>query len=254
MLARARVTYRWTEPPSADDIRKLDTDRLLQNPILSEPAGSEDADIVDALLAAHPPRAVAAAFVKLYRSRLPAPEEVSEPAEPRARREAGPKKNQQNRNQTEHPHEPQRHDPRPPRKERSQMGVVANGPWFLLNVGRERNADPKWLLPEICRQGDITKQDIGAIRVYDRETRFQVDASVAEKFTALVAARQKGGVRIFPAPGNSGEQSLPRGPQGNPEARPAEETPFAGKKKQDRPFGQKPKHKKKFPGNRPKAK
>ena len=90
------------------------------------------------------------------------------------------------------------------------MGALANGPWFLLNVGRERNADPKWLLPEICRQGDVTKADIGAIRVYDTETRFQVDAKVAEKFATLVAGRQKGGVRIFPAPGNHGDQSPPR--------------------------------------------
>jgi ATP-dependent RNA helicase DeaD len=255
LLARARVSFRWSEPPSADDIRKLDTDRLLQNPILSEPSDSNDADIVDALLAAHSPRAVAAAFVKLYRSRLPAPEEVSEPnaPEPRTRRE--PKKGPQNRDhQAERPHRPERHDTKSAHKERSQTGVVANGPWFLLNVGRERNADPKWLLPEICRQGEVTKQDIGAIRVYDRETRFQVDPSVAEKFTALVAARQKGGVRIFPAPGNSGEQSLPRTPHGNQEIKPTEQLPFADKKKQDRPFGQKAKHNKKFPGNRPKAK
>ena len=47
--------------------------------------------------------------------------------------------------------------------------------WFRLNVGRERNADPKWLLPEICKQGGITKQDIGQIRIFDRDTRFEVD-------------------------------------------------------------------------------
>jgi hypothetical protein len=33
--------------------------------------------------------------------------------------------------------------------------------WFRLNVGREKNADPKWLIPLICRQGHVTKQDIG---------------------------------------------------------------------------------------------
>ena len=76
-------------------------------------------------------------------------------------------------------------------------GAMANGVWFRLNVGRERNADPKWLLPEICRQGGVTKADIGAIRVHDAETRFQVDARVAGDFAERVAARQKGGVRIF---------------------------------------------------------
>src|SRR6202042_476313 len=32
MLGRARVIFRWSDPPSAEDIRRLDTDRLLQNP------------------------------------------------------------------------------------------------------------------------------------------------------------------------------------------------------------------------------
>ena len=42
MLGRARVTFTWSDPPSADDIRKLDTDRLLQNPLLSEAAAEDD--------------------------------------------------------------------------------------------------------------------------------------------------------------------------------------------------------------------
>jgi ATP-dependent RNA helicase DeaD len=208
MLGRARVTFRWSDPPSAEDIRKLDTDRLLQNPILLEATSEDDAAMADALLTAHSPRAIAAAFVKLYRAQLPAPEDISEP-EPRSPTSGRGEKAPHPR-QGERQPKPER-DRSAPRKDRPpQTGPIANGPWFLLNVGRERNADPKWLLPEICRQGEITKQDIGAIRVFDTETRFQIDARVAEKFTALVAARQKGGVRIFPAPGNSGEQSPPK--------------------------------------------
>jgi ATP-dependent RNA helicase DeaD len=258
LLARARVTFYWSEPPSADDIRKLDTDRLLQNPILSEPSNNNDTDIVDALLAMYQPRAVAAAFVKLYWSRLAAPEEVSEATAPvpRSHREAGLKKGPRNRgHQADRPTRLERQDNKSARREHSQTGAAANGPWFMLNVGRERNADPKWLLPEICRQGEITKQEIGAIRVYDKETRFQVDASVAEKFTALVAARGKGGIRIFAAPGNSGDQSLPRAPQANRENKPTKELPFAGDTRQGRPFRQsKAKRSKKFLGNHPKAK
>ncbi len=113
---------------------------------------------------------------------------------------------------------------------------MTDGVWFKITVGRERNADPKWLLPEICRQGEVSKQDIGTIRVYDTETRFEVSSRVAEKFAALVAARKKGGVRIFPAP--DGEPA-------NIAARPAEaEKPksfshnpkpkhFAGKKRKN---------------------
>ncbi len=281
MLGRARVPFTWSDPPSADDIRKLDTERLLTNPLLTEAAAEEDVAMVEALLAAHDPRALATAFVKLYKTQLPAPEEIAppEPYAPRSQKGERPRREDRpERGERSHDRAPDR-GPRPdkgPRKERgAPMGVQANGPWFLLNVGRERNADPKWLLPEICRQGDITKADIGAIRVYDRETRFQVSQEVAEKFAGLVANRPKGGVRIFPAPGNHGEESPPRGeraPQGEnaPPAkqttahrqlegeqapRPAGKKPFKKKfgdkkfgdrKFGDKKFGDKPKFKKTF--------
>jgi ATP-dependent RNA helicase DeaD len=87
-------------------------------------------------------------------------------------------------------------------------------------VGRERNADPKWLLPEICRQGEVSKKDVGAIRIFDMETLFQISVDAAPKFTTLVSERKKGGVRISPALDQSGETTArPH------EARPREEKP-----------------------------
>ena len=196
MLGRARVNFTWSEPPSAEDIRKLDQDRLLQNTILTEAGSDEDLAMADALLGAHAPRAVAAAFVKLYRAQLPAPEEIADVFEAPRERHGKPQRGERQR------HEAPRHDgPRPERpKSKPHPNAMANGVWFKITVGRERNADPKWLLPEICRQGEVSKSDIGAIRVYDTETRFEVAGGVAEKFAALVAERKKGGVRIFPAP------------------------------------------------------
>ena len=194
MLGRARVNFVWSEPPSAEDIRKLDQDRLLQNPILTEQGSEDDLAMADALLGAHEPRAIAAAFVKLYRAQLPAPEEISEVAASR-HESRGPRERHGKPQRGEN----QRHEgPRP--KSKPHPNAMTNGVWFKITVGRERNADPKWLLPEICRQGEVSKSDIGAIRVYERETRFEVAASAAEKFAALVEGRKKGGVRIFPAP------------------------------------------------------
>ena len=255
MLAKARATFTWSEPPSAAEIRKLDTERLLQNPILTEQADDDDLTMANTLLAAHGPQQIAAAFVKLYRAQLPAPEDVSESA-PTAQRDK-PARDNARPGKPEHrgpkpdyqksEHRPA-HKDRAPREGGATLGVQANGPWFLLNVGRERNADPKWLLPEICRQGDVTKADIGAIRVYDTETRFQIDAKVAEKFAALVSGRQKGGVRIFPAPGNHGDQSPPR------HKKPAEhsgEKP-AGEKQADKPAdaSRPPREKPRWKGNK----
>ena len=163
------------------------------------------------LLAAHGPRAVAAAFVKIYRAQLPAPEDIRKPSAAAARSPRGAAAAANDKpDQGERPRRTEHQAMNRPAQAASATGEYATVPGSCLNVGRERNADPKWLLPEICRQGEITKKDIGAIRVFDTETRFQVSARVAENFAALVAARQKGGVRIFPAPGNHGEPSPPR--------------------------------------------
>jgi ATP-dependent RNA helicase DeaD len=125
---------------------------------------------------------------------------------------------------------------------------MTDGVWFRLNVGRERKADPKWLLPEICRQGELTKKDIGAIKVFDTETLFQVDAKIAEKFAGLVAERKKGGVRIMRAQDQSGEsRARPTAPQAPADdATPAPEAPrkegfhqrkFGGQKTDDQKLG-----------------
>jgi ATP-dependent RNA helicase DeaD len=249
MLGRARVQFTWAEPPSADDIRKLDQDRLLQNPILTEPSSDEELSMANSLLAAHNPRDIAAAFVKMYRATLPAPEEIGEIFEPRGEQRGGrdtqgprePRNRAERRQEKFTPEkraQGERSDaPRPPR-----AGDMENGVWFKITVGRERNADPKWLLPEICRQGDITKKDIGAIRVYERETRFEVSPDAAEAFAAHVADRKKGGVRIFPAPDGPSTDTAPNTAGSAPPRKPTHtgKPPFA--KNKNKHFAGKRKH------------
>ena len=255
MLRKARVNFTWATPPSAEEIRKVDLERLLQNPILTEPGTEDDLNIADVLLAARSPRDVAAAFVKMYRAQLPAPEDISDFAE--ARHE--PRGKHEPRQHEKKPYSKDRHEKGPrdkapyektsyekPRFDKGSYGKapfdkdraprergdgpssMPDGIWFRLSVGRERNADPKWLLPEICRQGDVTKKDVGAIRVFETETLFQIDPKVAEKFSNLTNERKKGGVRITPARDQSGE-SLAR-PTDAPAAVPnGEKTAYAGK-------------------------
>jgi ATP-dependent RNA helicase DeaD len=250
MLGRAKVTATWGDAPSADAIRKVDQERLLQNPLLVEPGSEDDLAMADELLKLRSPRELAAAFVKMYRAGLPAPEEIEDesypqsnkPAREHSSRKEGPRndgpREHAPREHTPREHSPREHAPREPRSEGPRAprprphqtgerqhapthergaapGAMANGVWFRLNVGRERNADPKWLLPEICRQGEVTKKEIGAIRVFEMETLFQVAPDAAPKFTILVSERKKGGVRISPALDQSGEST----------ARPREEKP-----------------------------
>ena len=61
--------------------------------------------------------------------------------------------------------------------------------WFRLSVGRSANADPKWLIPLICRRGHVTKKDIGSIRIFDRETKFEIARDAVDRFTAALEQR-----------------------------------------------------------------
>src|SRR6476619_6354128 len=76
--------------------------------------------------------------------------------------------------------------------------------WFRMSVGRQKNADPRWLLPLICRLGHLTKKDIGAIRIFDRESRFEIAEEAVERFNAALAKAGKDEVRIRPDAGPSG--------------------------------------------------
>ncbi len=224
MLGRARVNAAWGNAPSADDIRKVDQERLRDNPLLIEPAGDDDLATADELLKTHGPRQLAAAFVKMYRAGLPAPEEIEDEASyqqghkaPREHQARKPREDHQQREhrpreprsseQRERPHKTGERQHAPTHERGAAPGEMANGVWFRLNVGRERNADPKWLLPEICRQGEVTKKDVGAIRVAEVETLFQIAPEAAPKFTILVSERKKGGVRISPALDQTGQST-----------------------------------------------
>ena len=193
--------------------------------------------MANSLLAAYAPRDIAAAFVKMYRATLPAAEEIADVSEPRReRRDTQPQGSGQPSNRRERRME-QFTTPKPEQGKRShaprRAGEMENGVWFKITVGRERNADPKWLLPEICRQGEITKKDIGSIRVYERETRFEVSSGVAEAFATRVAARQKGGVRIFPAPDGPSADTAPAS-TASPPSRERDGKPRVGKNKSKR--------------------
>jgi ATP-dependent RNA helicase DeaD len=291
MLGRARITAVWGNAPSAEEIRKVDQERLLQNPLLVEPGTEDDMAMADELLKLRSPRELAAAFVKMYRAGLPAPEDIEDepfqrdnkPARDHKPRSEGPREQREHttrehtpREHTQREHAPREHTPREqaPREPRHRPhqtaerqhapthergaapGGMANGVWFRLNVGRERNADPKWLLPEICRQGELTKKDIGAIRVFEMETLFQVDPAAAPKFTILVSERKKGGVRISPALDQTGEstarprETTPRSDDAPGDAPPRK--PYQGGKPNfhGKKFGDKPAGDKKFGGKK----
>ena len=179
LLRDAGVHARWSGPPTAEEIARLDQQRLLQDPLLTEEPSPEELELARLLLAERAPEQLAAALVKLYRSRLPALEEVEDPGTgPSPREKAG-----------RGSREPREKTGRVPKTAAARFPEGAA--WFRLDIGRAKNADPKWLLPMLCRKGDITKQDIGVIRIFDKETQFEVSEAAAARFAANM--RRPGG-------------------------------------------------------------
>jgi ATP-dependent RNA helicase DeaD len=196
MMAVAGLAPVWSGPPSADEIRALDQQRLLGSSLFDEEPADEDAATAKALLAQRSADEIATAFAKLYRQRLPAPEDVSDPGFATNRREAATDSRARERGPRSEPSRPE------------------GGAWFRLNVGRNGNADPKWLLPMLCRRGGVTRQDIGAIRIFERETKVQISDAASRAFADAVRGTAIAGIRIEPA-GSPGQGAPPdRKPHG----------------------------------------
>jgi ATP-dependent RNA helicase DeaD len=166
MLKTAGIASTWKPVPSADEIRAQDEERLAAAlDALEEEATDEERAAARRLLAGRDPLLVALALVRRERARLPAAEELPETA--RAAREA-----------------PAAHAARADRAERKPRAKPGPGDavWFRISIGREKNADPRWVLPLLCRRGDVTRDDIGKIQILPRETRFEVTKEAAIRF------------------------------------------------------------------------
>ncbi|HET7754466.1 MAG TPA: helicase-related protein, partial [Anaeromyxobacteraceae bacterium] len=162
LLSAARITPEWAPVPTAEDIRAKDEERLAAEiAALAGEASEEELAVARRLLDDRAPLLVAAALVRRERARLPAPEELPETA--RSSREL-----------------PVSRQPRQARG--AKPAPVSDGVWFRIGIGREKNADPKWILPLICRRGDVTRDQIGKIVVMPRETRFEIAAGAAPAF------------------------------------------------------------------------
>ena len=228
LLDSASIDAGWSGPPLADEIRAKDQQRLLDDPILTEPASEEDLTLARRILADSTPEAVAAALIRLHRQRLPEPEDLFDDAResgqliPSAKPRGGTA------------YDPMREGG--PGPSHSAGGVGAE--WFRMPIGRQNNADPKWLIPLICRLGHVTKKDIGQIRIFDRETKFEIVAETESRFRQAVKGAAEGDIRIEPAAAPPADRG--RGGPRPPGARPQHPKPPGGKPKGPRPKGGKP--------------
>ena len=201
LLSNGNVTASWSGPPSPDEIRARDSERLLADPVLSEEIAPEDLALARTLIEGRTPEEIAAALIRMHRARLPDPEEITAaPSRALERRPARPA------------HEAHHDGAVAPRvrADRPDRIPPGEGIWFRMPIGRQDKADPKWLVPLICRLGGVTKRDIGAIRIADRETLFEISPTMIERFNACISATDDDEVRIEAAAGAPAAGRPPR--------------------------------------------
>lgn len=154
ILGMAKLSAEWTNAPSADAVNAQDEARMLADPDWQVPVAEAEAETVANLTTNFTSEQLAAAYLRLFRSRHSAPEELSDV------------------------------DAKP--KPRVEFGASV---WFSVAGGRNAGAEPRRLLPMLCKAGDLTKDDIGAIRIQPDESYVQILESRVASFLAAVGPK-----------------------------------------------------------------
>ncbi|MHC2734677.1 superfamily II DNA/RNA helicase [Bradyrhizobium liaoningense] len=195
LLNVSGIDAAWGTAPQAEEIRKLDHERM-KDVLFTEETTADDLVLAQALLAERSAEDIAAALARLYRARLPSPEDIIDPGERsgRTRDDRGRDRSQG----ADGEDRPARLRSKPG-KASSKHGMAEGSVWFRAAIGRRKNAEARWLLPMICRRGGIDKHDIGAIKIMDTTTEFEISERVAESFAAKIKRPDKeDSIRIEP--------------------------------------------------------
>ena len=181
LFQNAKIEATWSKPPSADDIIARDDERILAHAALTEPIADTERAFAQKLLTDHDPEQIAAAFVRLYRAGHSAPEELLDTGPP-DRPDRG-----------ERPPRPER----PPRRDRPERGRPGSrddfkdSVWISLSVGHKHTAEARWLLPMLCRAGELDKKDIGAIRIQEHVTFVELAPGCVDRLLSAVGPSRK---------------------------------------------------------------
>lgn len=153
LLQNAKIKAEWKNPPSINEILENDNKRFLSSPILNDSIKDDEKASIAELIGKFSHEQIAAALIRLNKKENPAPEEILN--------EVSPEKSQ-------------------------SREFFKESVWISLSAGRDMDANPRWILPMMCGAGHLTKKQIGAIRIAEKETFVEIEASSANKFFAAV--------------------------------------------------------------------
>lgn len=147
ILGMAKLRAEWAGAPSADDVNAREEERMLTETDWAQEVSEGEQETVGKLVEGFSTEQLAAAYLRLYRAVRSAPEELAEVgAKPEPRKPFGP------------------------------------STWFAVAGGRQKGAEPRRLLPMLCKAGGLNKDDIGAIRIQDDHSVVEIKQSSAAGF------------------------------------------------------------------------
>ncbi|WP_425037520.1 DEAD/DEAH box helicase [Primorskyibacter sp. S187A] len=151
ILHMAKLKAEWGDAPSADAVNGREQERMFADETWATEIENSEAEIVEQLTAQFTADQLAAAYLRLYRAARSVPEELSDvDAQPKPRVEFGP------------------------------------SVWFSLSGGRNAGAEPRRILPMLCKAGGLTKDDIGAIRIQHEHSFVQIKETSVPGFLAQI--------------------------------------------------------------------
>ncbi|MGL4310018.1 MAG: DEAD/DEAH box helicase [Paracoccaceae bacterium] len=158
LLKFAKVNAVWEFAPSADAVHQRDEERLLSDPVWTSTPTADEAAFATKLQAQFSAGQIAAAYFRLYRSRQSAPEDLSTA---QSFTGTGPT----------------------PDRPRAEFGPSV---WFSVSTGRNQRTEARWLMPMLCRAGNITRTEIGAIRIQADETYVEISQPAVSGFLGSI--------------------------------------------------------------------
>jgi ATP-dependent RNA helicase DeaD len=221
VLALAKLTATVRAAPGIAEIEARYRRLILDAAVSAAQPTGQEAEFVAELLERAGPERIAAAFLRQQMATRPIPEDLL-PLPAEALQHRGPKRDRRSGER--------------PRRVREPRPDMQGGVWFTISLGRKQRADPKFLLPMICNAGGVTKRDVGAIRIDDTETRFEIAADKAAGYAEQI--RQPGSL----------EKGIMIAPAGEARGKPRQEKPWGDKPRDAKPKfkkGGKPGHKQK---------
>jgi ATP-dependent RNA helicase DeaD len=151
ILDGGKLRAEWGSAPSADAVRARDEERMLSDSAWHTEISETEREAVQNLLERFSTDQIAARFLRLHASRNSAPEELADfDTKPKPRTDFGP------------------------------------SVWFSVAGGHSQRAEPRRLIPMLCKAGGISSQDIGAIRITHQESFVEIRQSSVEAFLEAV--------------------------------------------------------------------